>query len=66
MPSSTIQTGTLNLRQQNLMSKNKYLCACIYVYIPISCNCRQIAKSYVGAMTGAVGVSVIANRLVKV
>ena len=27
---------------------------------------RQIGKSYVGAMTGAVGVSVIANRLVKV
>lgn len=38
----------------------------VHVYIPISCNCRQIAKSYVGAMTGAVGVSVIANRLVKV
>ena len=27
---------------------------------------RQIGKSYVGAMTGAVGVSVIANKLVKV
>ena len=27
---------------------------------------RQIVKSYVSAMTGAVGVSVIANRLVKV
>ena len=27
---------------------------------------RQIGQSYVGAMTGAVAVSVIANKLVKV